>query len=147
MSENPYSAPNANLETSTPAKRGWGWKLYFGFMILLTLLGFLGFASMENAGFPEIISIALTIPAFLAFYGYVYSKKIFTREVWPVNFAIQLAWGIAYYFVTDADLSAGMDSTTFLVSQGIVWIISIPYYLALLLYGFKSNPLWDDEKA
>ena len=142
MNENPYSAPGSNLETDYILNRSIIWKVYFVFMVLLMFVGAFGLFVMEGKGFAEIISVFLIIPAMLGFFGYVFSKKILARKIWLINFYVQLGWGVLYYFVSTADLSAGMDQQTYLISNGVMWVISIPYYVALFLYSSKNYQLW-----
>lgn len=142
MSNDPYVSPSSNLETNVPVRRGWGWKVYFGIMVLLTMFGIFGYTLMENVGVAEIIGGILIVPAYSAFYGYVFSKRILFRKIWAVNFIIQLFWGVSYYFVTKVDLSVGMDQQSFVIYQGIMWVISLPFYIGLYSYGFRSEQLW-----
>lgn len=145
MSGNPYSVPQSDLGETNVINRSIIWKIYFVIMLLLILLGLFGLLLIEGKGFAEVISLFLLIPAIVGFFGYVFSKKILVRKIWLVNFYVQLGWGILYNFVSTADLTAGMDQQTYLISNGVMWIISIPYYIALFLYASKNYQLWIDE--
>ena len=102
----------------------------------------MGLLTVEGAGAAEFISLILAIPSLTGFFGYVFSKKILTRKLWVINFYVQIAWLALYYFVTTADLSAGMEQQLYLVSTAVMWVLSIPYYIALFLYANKKYPLW-----
>ncbi|WP_339414557.1 hypothetical protein [Pseudomonas sp. EA_35y_Pfl2_R5] len=145
MTENPYSAPHSNLVSVELLNRNITWKIYFFFMVLLTTLGISGLFLIPGSGISEIISLVLTIPAILGLYGYVFSKKILTRKIWLVNFYVQLIWAPLYYFVTNADLSAGMTQEVYLINNTVMWAISIPSYIALFLYARKNYPLWHEQ--
>ncbi len=142
MSDSPYSVPKSNLVNKNIISRSILWKIYFIIMALFTLLGVIGFFSVEGMGVAELISTFLVIPGLVGFFGYIYSKKILVRKIWILNFYVQIIWGVSYYFVTTADLSADMNQQTYLLMNGIMWMISIPYYFALYLYSSKNYHLW-----
>ncbi|TIH06233.1 hypothetical protein [Pseudomonas leptonychotis] len=142
MSENPYAPPQSELVGTDNLNRNIAWKVYFYFMLALTFVGVVGLLTVEDAGAAEFISLILAIPSLTGFFGYVFSKKILTRKLWVINFYVQITWLVLYYFVTTADLSAGMDQQLYVVSTAVMWALSIPYYIALFLYANKKYPIW-----
>ncbi|WP_415753811.1 hypothetical protein [Pseudomonas leptonychotis] len=142
MSENPYAPPQSELVGVENLNRSIVWKIYFYFMLALTLVGVAGLLTVDGKGAAELISLILAIPSLTGLFGYVFSKKILTRNLWAVNFYVQIAWGALYYFVTTADLSAGMDQQLYIVSTAVMWVLSIPGYIALFLYASKNYPTW-----
>ncbi len=145
MNENPYTAPKSNLEIENKLNRNIAWKIYFFLIVALSVLGIIGLFAIDGSGWPEILSTILIIPATIGFFGYAFSKKILFQKFWTVNFIVQLAWAFLYYFVTKADLAGGMDQESFIASQAIMWVLSVPYYIALFLYSRKNYPLWQEQ--
>ena len=146
MNQNPYSAPEADLDVEADLRKGWAWKLYFVFVVLLLILSMFVYAAMENTGVADIVSNILAVPATIGFFGYVFTKKIYIRQFWLANFWVQVIWGVAYYFLTDVDLRGGMDEQSFIISQIVIWVLFLPYYVALYRYGSRNNQMWHGEK-
>ena len=144
MSDNPYKTPLADVATAQEIKRSVFWKIYFVFIVVLIILSLLGIATDSNAGLAEVIDIFISIPSFIGFYGYVFSKKILARRIWFPVLILTLIWDVAYLYVTDLDFASGMDRETYFWAMGIGWILILPSYIALYLYARESNPVWHD---
>ncbi|MCG8672128.1 MAG: hypothetical protein MI867_22170 [Pseudomonadales bacterium] len=142
MSNDPYKTPESSLDEGIQIKTGVFWKIYFVIMTFLLVSGLNSLLAAENSGWAEIVSIIISMPAILGFFCYVFSKRIITREFWSIFFYVYLLFNISYYMLTDIQLSAGMDTKSFLVVQSISWGISLPLYWALYRYGSKSYGLW-----
>ncbi len=121
------------------------WKYYFYILVALTAIGPIEYLINEGTGITEVIYVPLSIIALIGLYGYVFSKKMFHRSFWLYFLAIYLAATIAYYFVTDIDLSAGMTPAEYIFVNIFSWLISLPAYIGILLYGLPSNKLWNND--
>lgn len=126
MTRDPYSPPQSALGGTDKLNRSLYWKLYFGFMILVSIIALLGLSTVEDSGLIELLSAILIVPAMIGLYGYTFSKKILNRRIWQFNFYIQISWDILYHFIANSEPGAGMDQTAFIVSIAIMWILSIP---------------------
>jgi len=126
-------------------KRSKWWRYYFYFLVALTALGFTEIFFNEAAGITEAIYYPLSVVGLIGLYGYVFSKKILHRTFWLYFIAIYLAATIAYYFVTDIDMSAGMTPEEYIYVNIFSWLISLPGYIGILLYGLPSNKLWNND--
>jgi len=126
-------------------KRSKWWKNYFYLLVAITVLGFIEILFNEAAGITEAIYYPLSIIGLIGLYGYVFSKKILHRSFWLYFIAIYLAATIAYYFVTDIDMSAGMTPEEYIFVNIFSWAISLPGYIGIMLYGLPSNKLWNND--
>jgi len=77
-------------------------------------------------------------------FGYIFSKKILNQYVWHYVLVVSVLWGFVYYFVTSIDLRMGLDATSYYISQTIGWVVSLPFYISIYLYGRKKYPLWQE---
>jgi hypothetical protein len=121
------------------------WKYYFYLLVAITALGSIEFLINEASGIAEAIYVPLSIIGLIGLYGYVFSRKILHRTFWLYFIAIYLAATIAYYFVTDIDLSADMTPEEYIYVNIFSWAISLPGYIGILLYGLPSNKLWNND--
>jgi hypothetical protein len=123
-------------------KRSILWKIYFFSLVGLSALGSIDILSNEAVGIAEAIYFPMLIIGTVGLYGYVFSKKILHRTFWLYFIAIYLVATIAYYFITDIDLSSGMTPEMYFYTNIVSWIIALPGYIGVLLYGLPSNKLW-----
>ncbi len=119
------------------------WKVYLGFLIILSLPTYLwqGFSRIWEI--IDIIVLAVAITGLIAF---SWGKKLLAQRFWKVFLLVFMVWNMLYqYFlpvlqkVSEVDigrLSRPMIAT-------IVWIPFIPLAIALYLYAFKRNELWE----
>ena len=125
------------------------WKIYFFIITALTLFGFMEMVGYEGFGAAEIISILTSAVGIIGLYGYVFSKRIFKRSFWLYFLAVFILFSIAYFFITDAvifpeieELSPAENKIVILITIIFTFVISLPAYVGLLLYGIPSNKLW-----
>jgi hypothetical protein len=142
MPTNPYKTPASNIETDQTNKRSIWWKIYFFFITLLSLLSFAGIFFMEGVGITEYVSVVIWLVATIGLFGFVFLKKIITPGFWLIFFIGYLTFSIAYYFITNIDLSAGISQTEFIISNLISWLLSLPAIVALYTYSKPSCRPW-----
>ena len=66
--------------TNIKIERSIFWKIYFFFIVCVTVLGTVFLFSEENFGVFEIILIPIVIISMIGLFGYVFSKKIYKRS-------------------------------------------------------------------
>lgn len=142
MTDNPFEPPSSDVDTKMSGHRSVWWKVYFYVITTLTFFSFLGMAGVEGFGSAEIFAIVLEIPAMIGLFGFAFTKRVATPAFWRMFFVVYLTFSVAYYFLTDMDISAGLTPTENLVSQGIGWLIVLPGLIALYLYGNPSDKAW-----
>lgn len=142
MDHNPYETPQADIETEVSLTRSIWWKIYFFIITILSALGYTVYLFSEASGIAEYLSIVMFVIGAVGLYGYVFLRKIGWPVFWMVFLFVLIGYSILYYFVTDLELQGEMDDTTYYISNAIGFLISIPWYFALFLYGRKSDPIW-----
>lgn len=142
MQDNPYHTPASDLQVEGPIKRSLLWKIYWVVITLLSLASLPFMLAADGAGWPEILTLVSFVIGTVGLFGYVFSKAIWNRTFWLAFAILSPLWGVLYFYVTQVDQSAGMSAQEALVVNAIGWVVSIPYYLGLLLYGLPGNRLW-----
>ncbi len=145
MQDSPYQTPSADLQVDGPIKRSLLWKIYWVVMTLLGLASAPFMLTSEGSGWPEILSLVSFVIGTIGLFGYVFSKAIWNRTFWLVVAILSPIWGGLYFFVTQIDQSAGLSPQEVLIVNITGWIVSIPAYLGLLLYGLPGNRLWHKQ--
>jgi hypothetical protein len=136
-----------------------GWKIYFWFitplMVLvtaITLAGSLGFLLLDEWAptFEEYwnwldwLSLLITWVGIVGLFGFAYKKVLGEQNFWKRWFIFNLIFEISYAvfeyfpeeFVAEDVWSAVLGYSLFL-----------PYYIALYLYGYKSDSLWNPQST
>lgn len=142
MENNPYQAPESDLGNKGEFKRSIWWKIYFFFITILSALGMVSLFAVPGAGITEYINLAIWLIATAGLFGFVFVKPIHKPEFWLQILIVSLVFSVAYYFITDINLRAGMSETEFYISSAIGWLFSLPSYYALYAYSKSSNPAW-----
>ena len=142
MANNPYQSPESNLGAQETLKYSLIWKIYFFFITLLSIFGYIFLFFEPGFGIVEIFSIILIVPATIGLFGYIFRKKILSPRFWNIFFFVYIAWSILYSFVSKIDQQAGMSENEYIISMIIGWAISIPAYLALFYYARASCSIW-----
>jgi len=105
------------------------WKIYFWFFVIMMALSY-PILLFDSSWF--IADFIISIPGFIAFYGYVYKKIIFPRILlWKIYAILFIVWGVIFellLYPSYHGLSVGE------VVFGIV--ISGIAYIGVILYAF-----------
>lgn len=146
MDENPYQPPRSAVASSTEIKRSIGWKIYFFCITGLLALSMLAMFFMPGAGLAEVASLLFWLVASTGLFGFAFDLRIATPRFWLYTLIIYSLFSVAYYFITDIDLHAGMSQTQFYISSAIGWLLALPGYYALYAYSRPSDPAWKDRQ-
>lgn len=123
-------------------KRSIWWRIYFYvFLVFDIFLLYMLFISDEeifsglykSEVFYEIFEFVLFLISFIGLYGFVYRKKIFYKDFWIFIFILSIIDTVGYSLLE--------------WQKAYIWvyIISIPFYIALYNYTFKMNDLWSEN--
>jgi hypothetical protein len=117
------------------------WKVYLWLLlaiILLTLLSSLRWTLVDY------ISVGSTLVGLVGSYGYVYRKNILSRYFWIIFTILTIIYNFVYILKLDAKF--GGSPTPYLAGYLIGILMPLPLYIALLLYGFKSEVFKSNSK-
>ena len=140
-----------------------GWKIYFWIYILLTVVGtvliaaaFLGILFPQEAGslfdepwtWLDWLNMVLPVISIFGLFGLAYQKTIGKQSFWKWWFVFILIFDTSYTvheYLTGVYDTEGMQFVT--ISYSLLVVFLIPYYVALLLYGYKSEELWNPQPS
>lgn len=145
MENNPYQAPESDLETQREFNRSVWWKIYFFLITLVSAIGMFSFLVNPKAGFSEYISMVIWLVATLGLFGFVFLKPIYTPTFWLLVVIAYICFNVLYYFITEIDLRMGMTDSEFYISSAIGWLLSIPAYYGLYKYSKPGSPPWQNS--
>ena len=112
-----------------------GWKIYF--LLMCVLLAVIKVQTLSlGLSIESCIDTVISMSALAGLYGYAYQKKIMNRLLWKIIWVLVMLW-----FVLTL---ATMQNNVHLLSIIIGAIIIAPKYIALYLYGFRSDELWEE---
>jgi len=109
-----------------------GWKIYAcGFALLL-------FSSWIQLPFADlrvmdVIDIPVSLIGVAGLLAYAFRRRLLKPDFWRAWLIAQIVWDLSY------NLTSPNDDTGRVIS---VMIIALPLYLAVFLYGFRSESLW-----
>jgi hypothetical protein len=126
------------------------WKIYFWFTFIWALYCYV-FTDFFSA--KLVIDILVTAFGLLGFFLFAYRKKFLNAAFWKVVFIVNAIWVLIYNYYPNMeyeDLTTGYYGSLQLIGNEILtiaWmviyylifigILTIPYLVALYLYGFK----------
>lgn len=142
MNSNPYETPKSDVKIEEKEVRSLWWKIYFVFITLTSIIGMIEIVSEPGAGFVDYIEFLLFICATVGFFGYVFMKQILFPKFWLIYLFVYLFSGIIYESVTKVDMRGGMTDEMYYISMAIGYLITLPVYYALFMYGRKTNAIW-----
>jgi len=132
-----------------------GWKIYFWFITLimfaitgLLLADSLGILSSDGGEpiFDEIwtwvdsLSILIAWIGLVGLFGFAFEKIIGEQVFWQRWFIFDLIFYVAY---TVYEYTPEVFTVEELWVDLAAYSIDVPYYIALYLYGYKSDTLWN----
>ena len=122
------------------------WKIYFWLSCALIISGIIITFITDPQSFTllDIIDILIGIVAFVGFYGFVYSKRIYIESIWKHVFFFSLTWEISYSIIyLNFFQETTIQNTKNLIALIITYAYAAPMFFALYIYGFSSSHLWD----
>lgn len=123
-------------------KRSIWWRIYFYIFLGLTLfyMYILLFDNNEifdglykSEVFYEIFEFVLFLVSFIGLYGFVYRKRIFYKDFWIFIFILSIIDVIGSLLIEPQEIDTW------------IYILFIPFYIALYKYAFKMNDLWSEN--
>lgn len=117
-----------------------GWKIYFfiltGLLLVLYAITFSG----PLEGVLHYLDVPISMVALLGIYGYAFKRPIGHYNLWKIWFFVIVLWDGFYNLIPfKAAVFQPSDLVAILIGYGII----IPGYVALYLYGFRSQSLWE----
>ena len=117
-----------------------GWKIYFfiltGLLLVLYAITFSG----PLEGVLHYLDVPISTVALVGVYGYAFKKPIGHHNLWKIWFFVIVLWDGFYNLIPpESAVFKPVDLVAILIGYGII----IPGYVALYLYGFRSQPLWE----
>jgi hypothetical protein len=112
-----------------------GWKIYaFAFALLLISSWIqLPFAALR---LTDVVDIPVTLIGLAGLVAFAFRRRLLIPWFWKVWLVAQILWDIGYNVTGSGDDMGRMVS---------VVIIALPLYLAIFLYGFRSQSLWSNS--
>jgi len=123
-------------ENEIRVKRSILWKIYFCFIVFLTVMVVYNCLIDENLRLMEIIDTAMTLPATIGLFGYVFSKRIYKQWFWICFFGVYSSYSFFSFFKANEVNLYPLFTVIFAIT------LTLPAYIALLLYALPSNKLW-----
>jgi len=122
------------------------WKIYAWFLAIVLAAAY-GAIIWEGLEVRDAIDIPISLIAVIGVFGYAYKRRIVSEDLWRVWFFVIIGWDIFNSLVLE-DFTEFDEFTAIEISIGIIFvlILIIPEYIALFLYGFKSETLWRRQK-
>jgi hypothetical protein len=122
------------------------WKLYFWLMVgLLIGVVFLNLDYQESMTAVDFIYYATWLFSLVGVFGLAYSKVFLHKRVWQVWLPMVIAWDIGleiYDYIQDP---TELDPLAVAFIGVFFVILIVPEYVALYLYGYRSDLLWSKK--
>lgn len=123
-------------------KKFW-WKLYFWLMISLVIVA--AFYELYDENAMEVSDVAdygTWLFSLAGVFGFAYSKVFLHRRLWRVWLPIIVVWDIGFLVKQYLQDPVELDPSLLVFTAVFFVLIVAPQYLALYLYGYRSNALW-----
>ncbi|MCM8857900.1 MAG: hypothetical protein LC541_20020 [Candidatus Thiodiazotropha sp.] len=142
--ENPYSSPESDLgaEASDITKRSIWWKIYFFVITTLSFLGMATFLVSNDVGFIDYLELMLLIVATAGLFGFVFSRKVLFPKFWLPFLVVYFVAGLFYESLSSVDMRQGMSDGEFYISIAIGYLMSIPAYYGIYMFGKADRHPW-----
>ena len=135
------------------------WKFYFYLAIILIIIEFSlrVVVSYFIAGEPYFspknqLDLTVKVICLIGLYGFVFKRKIISQVFWIIIFIAIIpydVWCIYSEIMLEEMLNKNCLSTSsvldFLGEFTFFFLLSLPFYIALFLYGFKSKDIWSKK--
>jgi WD40 repeat protein len=125
-----------------------GWKIYFWALAGLLLIAFFRLF-YTGPTMWEIMDLVISTLAIAGLYGFAHRKQLIRKSFWKVWVFVIVSWDIAYNIVLTGLLgvtSQGQVAQELGLSCiGLSLLVLVPMYVALYLYGYRSDSLWTQD--
>ena len=123
------------------------WLIYFVIWFLITSFSLTLLLEFENRGTIDYLDFLLLPIDVVFIYGFILKKPIASKRVWQLYFYLCIGWLFIYPFITNIDFQSDIPTHYFILGQAISFLIFAPKYIAMYLYGFKSDDTWANKNA
>jgi hypothetical protein len=119
------------------------WKAYFWSIGLLAVSAIASSVyEQDHVEAFDVIDYATWIFSVVGVFGFAYSKPILHKRLWQIWLPLVIGWDLAalarQYMADPSEADPLLFATVVL----IVGILFVPEYVALYLYGYRSDSLW-----
>lgn len=127
------------------------WKLYTWLLVILVIFAeaSLFFFSESEAALVDYIDIPFTVISLIGLCAFSYDKKLFSERFWRYWLGGAILWDLSYSYIFTQYLGiSGFVPAEYEVSLwelAIGRLLTIPLYIALYLYGFRRESIWDAD--
>ncbi len=122
------------------------YKIYFWVLTVSALPLYFFIPENELSKINILIDFFASIISLIGLFGYVYKKPIFRSVIWKVWFIICIGWQLYYFTLTDIPDNSEIPIVGKIIFMIIFIAFMFPFYLALYLYGYKSDQLWESAQ-
>ena len=149
-SSNPYQSPDSKIYLKQNKKQSKNiWKAFFVVSTLLYIISlFFLIELIIDDPLVTIIELIIDTAVLLGIFGFAFDKKIAFKGVWIV--LLISALGIeSYDYIENGFLVSDADGLFlyFFIFSLLILVISLLQYLAVYLYGFKSEDIWSKNSS
>ena len=138
---NPYAAPRADIAPAPayPSRRT-GWKVYAFVLTALQVVGLVGLFILKKMSVAEVLDCAVAAVGIIGLFGYAYRRPFWGRRVWMFWGVLLPVWG----FVMAAWVYPRQNGTGVQTTHFLVMLLLLPWYWAVIRYGYGSRELWTE---
>ncbi len=146
MENNPYQTPESDIvQPQGEFKRSIWWKIYFYFIVIISVLGQL-LATLEGGdGLAEYLSLTSFVFTTIGLFAFVYNKPIASAKFWFYTLVVTFAYGFIYYGITKVDLQEGLSDLEFYITTIIGFVLMLPNYYALYAISKSDHRVWQTQ--
>jgi hypothetical protein len=118
------------------------WKIYFWF--LLVIVGALfGGSLVLGLDMIRILDFPISLTSLAGLFGYAYQKGIGVSLFWKAWLPVVVLWDLSTNFLWNGLMGFhGLDRLEVIAVIAVFYAIFAGEYLALYLYGFRSQKIW-----
>jgi hypothetical protein len=121
------------------------WRIYSVALALLLIPTYVMVMGLPHKIW-DFMDMVVAVGALMGFLGYAYRFRIISMNVWKVYFFLVICWDFFYNIIISLvlDLAVHVPNEPKVGWTGVLLSFAIvaPEYIALYLYGFKSDPVW-----
>jgi len=123
-----------------------GYKVYF--WLLVPTFGFLYINStfLNKPNVYDYIDLPFSLFGLAGLFGYVYKKTLFNAMIWKIFLIFIIAWDTLYaFFLYEPQSTNTLSLGVKIGAASILFCLLLPYYVALYLYGYRSDSIWNKQ--
>lgn len=113
-----------------------GWKLFTVYFAASTLYFELAPGALDAWDILDLLIVVLGIVGMI---GFSFRKAIFGPLFWKLYLPVNIVWNLWH---PDSRTVPGIPGVPFWIVLAIGVTAAIPFYIAIFLYGFRRQRLW-----